>query len=217
MCNLFNKPSVYFIMGTQNVSGKNPLSILEEALKGGISHFQLREKGAGALQGQDLLEFAEKCRNLCADYEVPFLINDDVELAIAVDADGIHIGQEDMDCGQARTLIGKEKMLGVSVHSLEEAKIAIDAGADYLGMGPVYGTRSKSDAKRPAGTAGISEVTSRFPLTPVFGIGGITPQNAPAAWQAGACGVAVISALSEADDIALQIAHFKNSYKGVLI
>lgn len=204
-------------MGTQNASGKAPLKVLEEALKGGITHFQLREKGTGALQGQNLLEFAEKCRDLCTIYKVPFLINDDVELALAVGADGIHIGQEDMDCGQARALMGKEKMLGVSVHSLEEAKIAIDAGADYLGMGPVYGTQSKADAKRPAGTAGIAEVIGHFPQAPVFGIGGITPQNAPAVWQAGACGVAVISALSGADDIALQIAEFKSSYKGVLI
>ncbi|WP_260678694.1 thiamine phosphate synthase [Planococcus salinarum] len=214
---MFNKPSVYFIMGTQNASGKDPLSVLEEALKGGISHFQLREKGTGALRGQELLEFAESCRDLCAIYKVLFLINDDVELALAVDADGIHIGQEDMDCGQARELMGKEKMLGVSVHSLEEAKIAIDAGADYLGMGPVYGTRSKADAKQPAGTIGIKEVTSHFPDIPVYGIGGISPQNAPAVWEAGACGVAVISALSDAGDIGMQIAHFKNSYKGVLI
>ncbi|QHJ69807.1 thiamine phosphate synthase [Planococcus halotolerans] len=217
MCNLFNKPSVYFIMGTQNALGKDPLKVLEEAIKGGITHFQLREKGTGALRGQDLVEFAEKCRDLCTQYQVPFLINDDVDLALAVGANGIHIGQEDMDCGQVRALIGKEKMLGVSVHSLEEARVAIDAGADYLGMGPVYDTRSKADAKRPAGTAGIEEVIGHFPDIPVFGIGGISPQNAPAVWQAGACGVAVISALSGADDIALQITHFKNSYKGVLI
>nr|WP_033542425.1 thiamine phosphate synthase [Planococcus sp. CAU13] len=217
MCRLFDKPSVYFIMGTQNALGKDPLSVLEEALRGGITHFQLREKGAGALQGQDLLEFAKNCQELCRQYKVPFLINDDVDLALAIDADGIHIGQDDMDVGQARALIGKEKILGVSVHSLEEARIAIDAGADYLGMGPVYGTRSKADAKRPAGTAGIEEVISHFPEVPIFGIGGITPQNAGAVWQAGACGVAVISALSEADDIAWQIANFKNSYTGVMI
>lgn len=204
-------------MGTQNAVGKHPLSLLEEALRGGITCFQLREKGAGALQGRDLLAFAESCRDLCSRYEVPFLINDDVDLALAVGADGIHIGQEDMDCGQARALIGKEKMLGVSVHSLEEARIAIDAGADYLGMGPIYGTRSKADAKRPAGTAGIEEVMSHFPDIPVFGIGGITPQNAGAVWRAGACGVAVISALSGADDIAWQIANFKNSYTGIMI
>lgn len=214
---MFDKPAVYFIMGTQNAVGKDPLSLLEEALQGGITHFQLREKGAGALRGRDLLEFAENCRDLCSRYEVPFLINDDVDLALAVGADGIHIGQEDMDCGQARALIGNEKMLGVSVHSLEEARIAIDAGADYLGMGPVYGTRSKADAKRPAGTAVIQEVAGHFPDTPVFGIGGITPQNAGAVWQAGACGVAVISALSRADDIAWQIANFKNSYTGIII
>lgn len=204
-------------MGTQNASGKDPLTVLEEALKGGITLFQLREKGAGALQGQELLEFAGSCRDLCSRYGVPFLINDDVDLALAVGADGIHIGQDDMDGGQARALIGKEKILGVSVHSLEEARIALDAGADYLGMGPVYGTRSKADAKQPAGTAVIQEVANHFPDTPIFGIGGITPQNAGAVWHAGACGVAVISALSEAEDLARQIANFKNSYTGVMI
>ena len=202
-------------MGTQNAAGKDPLTVLEEALKGGISHFQLREKGVGALSGEDLLEFAKSCQSLCKKYNVPFLVNDDVELALAVGADGIHIGQEDMDFGQARALIGKEKLLGVSVHSLEEAEIAIEAGADYLGMGPVYGTRSKADAKQPAGTAVIREVSSKFPDMPIFGIGGITPQNAEAVWEAGAAGAAVISALADADDIGLQIAEFQNSYKGV--
>lgn len=202
-------------MGTQNAAGKDPLTVLEEALKGGISHFQLREKGAGALSGEDLLEFAKSCQSLCKKYNVPFLVNDDVELALAVGADGIHIGQEDMDFGQARALIGKEKLLGVSVHSLEEAEIAIEAGADYLGMGPVYGTRSKEDAKQPAGTVVIREVSAQFPDMPIFGIGGITPQNAAAVWAAGAAGAAVISALADADDIGLQIAEFQNSYKGV--
>ena len=204
-------------MGTQDANGKDPLTVLEEALQGGISHFQLREKGAKALNGQELLDFAAQCKALCARYNVPFLINDDVELALSVGADGVHIGQEDLDCGQARALIGKEKVLGVSVHSLAEAKIAVEAGANYLGMGPVFGTRSKADAGKPAGTAGIEEVSSRFPAMPVFGIGGITPQNAGAVWTAGATGVAVISALAKADDIRSQIAHFKNSYKGVLI
>ncbi|HSJ39253.1 MAG TPA: thiamine phosphate synthase [Planococcus sp. (in: firmicutes)] len=214
---MFNKPSIYFIMGTQNVKGKDPLSVLEAALQGGISHFQLREKGPGALEGQALQQFAEICQALCAGHKVPFLINDDVELALAIGADGVHIGQEDLECGQARALIGKEKILGVSVHSLEEARTAIDAGADYLGMGPVYGTRSKVDAKRPAGTAGIEEVVIHFPAIPIIGIGGITPQNAAAVWQSGATGIAVISALAAAEDLRFQIDHFKSSYKGVLI
>ena len=214
---MFNKPSIYFIMGTQNTRGKDPLTVLEIALQNGISLFQLREKGKGALTGEDLLRFAENCRDLCAEYNVPFLINDDVELALAVGADGVHIGQDDLESGQARALIGKEKLLGVSVHSLDEAKFAVGAGANYLGMGPVYGTQSKVDAKRAAGTRGIEEVTRHFPNVPVFGIGGITPQNAHSVWQAGAAGVAVISAIAAAEDVSLQITHFQNSYKGVLL
>lgn len=201
-------------MGTQNANGNQPLSLLEKALQGGITLFQLREKGSGALEGQELLQFAASCRDLCKRYQVPFIINDDVELALAVEADGVHIGQEDVECGQVRKLIGKEKILGVSVHSLQEAELAIRAGADYLGMGPVFGTRSKADAKKPAGIAGIERVSNHFGATPIFGIGGITPQNAATVWQAGASGVAVISALSEADDISLQIARFKDSCKG---
>lgn len=204
-------------MGTQNARGKDPLTVLEKALQSGISLFQLREKGEGALAGQDLLQFAENSRDLCAEYKVPFLINDDVELALAVGADGVHIGQDDLESGQARALIGKEKLLGVSVHSLAEAKIAVRAGADYLGMGPIYGTRSKADAKRPAGTKGIEEVISYFPSVPIFGIGGITPQNADALWQSGAAGIAVISSIAAAEDIGLQVANLKNSYRGGLL
>lgn len=211
---MFNKPAFYFIMGTANVREKDPLEVLEKALQGGITHFQLREKGAGALQGQELQQFAKDCQSLCAAYQVPFLINDDVELALAIGADGVHIGQEDLECGHVRALIGKEKTLGVSVHSLDEAQIAIEAGADYFGMGPVFGTRSKADAKRPAGTSEIEKVSSHFPAMPIFGIGGITPQNAGAVWQAGATGIAMISALAAAEDVGMELTHFRNSYKG---
>ncbi len=113
-----------------------------------------------------------------------------------------------------RALIGKEKILGVSVHSLDEAQIAIEAGADYFGMGPIFGTRSKADSKQPAGTSEIEKVSSHFPAMPIFGIGGITPQNAGAVWQAGATGIAVISALAAAEDVGIELTHFSNSYKG---
>ena len=211
---MFNKPSIYFIMGTGDVREKDPLFVLEKALQGGITHFQLREKGTGALQGQKLQQFATECQTLCGAYQVPFLINDDVELALAIGADGVHIGQEDLDCGKVRALIGHQKMIGVSVHSLDEAQKAIEAGANYLGMGPVFGTLSKPDAKRPAGTSEIEKVSSHFPEMPIFGIGGITPQNADAVWQAGATGIAVISALAAAEDVGMELTHFRNSYKG---
>lgn len=148
---LFDQPAIYFIMGTENTAGREPLDVLEQALEGGIDLFQLREKGPAALQGKELMNFAWDCKTLCNQYGVPFLINDDVELACEIEADGIHIGQEDAEASIVRKRVGKNRIVGVSVHSVEEARLAVHSGADYLGMGPVFGTRSKSDAKAPAG------------------------------------------------------------------
>jgi thiamine-phosphate pyrophosphorylase len=199
-------------MGTENAGNRQPLAVLEEALSGGISHFQLREKGPSALTGHALKGFAQECQRLCRLYGVPFIINDNVALAQEIDADGVHIGQEDEEAAAVRQQIGSGKILGVSVHSVQEAAAAISAGADYVGIGPVFPTYSKSDAKRPAGVAGILSVKALYPELPVIGIGGITPENAERVWAAGAEGVAVISAIAQAEDVALQVKRFKKSY-----
>lgn len=206
MSKWFSEPMVYFIMGTDNAGERKPLEILKEALRGGIDYFQLREKGPSALTGSALIEFAVACQQLCRECSVPFIVNDDVELAWEISADGVHIGQEDQRAGHVRRIIGQDKILGVSVHSLEEAALAVENGADYVGMGPVFGTRTKVDAKKPAGVTGIELVKSKFPELPVVGIGGITPLNAERVWAAGADGIAVISAIAHAEDIASQIA-----------
>ncbi|KIL51731.1 thiamine-phosphate pyrophosphorylase [Jeotgalibacillus alimentarius] len=211
---MFSKPSVYFILGTADAGRKDPLHILEKALEGGITHFQLREKGPGALTGQSLTEFAIQCQKLCGTWKVPFIVNDDVELACAISADGIHVGQEDADALTVKERMGKGMILGVSVHSIEEAEKAIRSGADYLGMGPVYGTKSKPDAKEPSGVTKILKVRERFPEMPVVGIGGITALNAGPVWDAGAKGVAVISAIAGANDVQMEVKRIMNSYKG---
>lgn len=208
-----DKPAIYFIMGSKNSGFRNPFEVLEEALTGGITHFQLREKGNGALTGTALLEFALQCQRLCRNYGVPFIINDQVDLACQIRADGVHIGQDDLAAWQARKMIGEEKIVGVSVHSLQEAKKALSDGADYVGMGPVYGTSSKPDAKKPAGIKEILLVKSELPNLPIVGIGGITPENAVPLWAAGVSGVAVISTITEAEDIAAQIAALQASCK----
>ncbi|MBD8014662.1 thiamine phosphate synthase [Planococcus wigleyi] len=208
-----DKPSIYFIMGSRNSGDRNPFEVLKAALEGGITHFQLREKGEGALSGTELLAFALHCQLLCNHYKVPFIINDSVELACQIGADGVHIGQEDLSASQARKLIGKEKILGVSVHSSEEARKAVKDSADYVGMGPVFGTTSKADAKKPAGVEGILTVKKEFPELPVVGIGGITPGNASLVWAAGVSGIAVISAITESKDIAGQVAALQASSK----
>lgn len=211
---MFTKPSIYYILGTPNAGDKDPLILLEEALNGGVSHFQLREKGTDALTGQALKELALKCQVLCREYDVPFIINDDVELAHELNADGVHVGQEDAKASDVRARVGDRMMLGVSVHSVEEAAEAIRNGADYLGMGPVYGTKSKSDAKAPSGVTKIIQVRERFPETPVIGIGGITAGNAGPVWEAGADGIAVISAITEAANIQKEVERMRDSYKG---
>ncbi|PSL36400.1 thiamine-phosphate diphosphorylase [Planomicrobium soli] len=208
-----NKPSIYFIMGTENTGTRHPLTVLKEALEGGISHFQLREKGQFALTGDELKQFAKDCQQLCRAYGVPFIINDDVELAEEINADGIHIGQEDEEAAAVRKRLGPDKILGVSVHSVQEAAEAVGAGADYVGMGPVFPTYTKSDAKKPAGLVGILSVKSTYPNLPVIGIGGITPENAENVWAAGAEGVAVISSIAQAEDVAHQVKLFSHSYK----
>jgi thiamine-phosphate pyrophosphorylase len=208
-----SKPSVYFIMGTENAGGRDPLIVLEQALAGGISHFQLREKGPFALTGSALKLFARDCQQLCRAYSVPLIVNDDVELACEIEADGVHVGQEDAECADVRRKIGQEKILGVSVHSVKEAAAAVRAGADYVGMGPVFPTASKADAKSPAGVTGILSVKALYPELPIVGIGGITPDNAEFVWAAGAEGVAVISAIAQAEDIVRQIGRFKEAYK----
>lgn len=185
-------------MGTENT--KNPLAVLEEVLQAGISCFQLREKGPSALIGDEKRAFAESCQQLCQQYGVPFIVNDDVELAIEMDADGVHIGQDDENAADVRKRIGAGKLLGVSVHSVEEAIVAKEAGANYVGMGPVYPTLSKSDAKPVAGTDKLQEVATLFPDLPIVGIGGITPDNAAPVIRAGAAGVAAISVIASADD-----------------
>lgn len=188
---------LYFIMGSNNVlPNVDPLTVLEQALQGGVTIFQLREKGTHALQGDAYIQFAKDCQALCKSYNVPFIINDDVALAVAIHADGVHVGQDDAALHIVRKKIGHDKIVGISVHSIEEAERAIEGGADYVGIGPVFPTQSKADAKPPCGPAFLHEMASRFPHLPFVGIGGITEDNRLQVLEAGADGIAVISAIS---------------------
>lgn len=205
---------LYFIMGSVNAN--SPLDVVEAALQGGITCFQLREKGNGALEGNEKYLFAEKCKELCQRYNVPFIINDDVELAIALNADGVHIGQEDEKAEVVRELLGPSKLLGVSVHNPDEAYIALKNGADYVGMGPVYPTSSKSDAKAPAGTSMIKRVAQLYPNLPIVGIGGITENNLTPVIEAGSLGVAVISAIASSEQPAEKAKGFLEKVNGAL-
>ncbi|WP_332649891.1 thiamine phosphate synthase [Lysinibacillus sp. 54212] len=200
---------VYFIMGTQNITNREPLKVLEEALQAGVTIFQLREKGDGALHGAAYEGFAIECQKLCQKYDVPFIVNDDIELAIKLGADGVHIGQEDMSVGEVREKIG-DRILGISVHNMEELQVALTHKADYVGIGPIFATKSKADAKTPAGTSFLQQVSHQYPELPIVAIGGITKQNGTEPIQAGADGVAVISAICESENINETVAVFKD-------
>ncbi|PCK18854.1 thiamine phosphate synthase [Bacillus pumilus] len=190
--------SVYFIMGTANTS-RHPLDVIEEAIQGGITMFQFREKGEGALQGEEKKQLARHIQRLCQEANVPFIVNDDVQLAIDLDADGVHVGQEDTNAQDVRQRIGN-KILGVSTHNLGEVRQAMKDGADYVGMGPVYPTETKKDTRSVQGVALINEVRRHDLDIPIVGIGGITYENAAPVIQAGADGISIISALSQSTD-----------------
>jgi thiamine-phosphate pyrophosphorylase len=191
---------VYFIMGSPNCKD-NPITVLKEAIEGGITLFQFREKGTGALTDFRKYELAKELQQVCRERQIPFIINDDIGLAIALNADGVHIGQEDEPIEEVRKKMGTNKIIGVSVHSYDEAITALEGGADYFGIGPVFPTKTKEDAKPSNGTKLIEELRDRGLTIPIVGIGGINAENAETVIQAGADGVSVITAISHAPSV----------------
>ncbi len=177
---------------------------VEKVLKGGATFLQLREK---ELDHELFLEEAIEIKRLCKQYQVPFVINDAVEIALAMDADGVHVGQSDMEAGNVRRLIGADKILGVSVQTVEQALMAERCGADYLGVGAVFPTGSKSDADEVSHTA-LKAICSAVNI-PVVAIGGINKENVKRLAGTGICGAAVISALFAQPDIRQATAELK--------
>lgn len=169
---------------------------VEEALIGGATFIQLREK---ELDEERFLKEAIEIQGLCRRYRVPFVVNDNVEIASRIDADGIHVGQSDMEAGDARAILGKDKILGVSAQTVEQAVLAEQRGADYLGVGAVFHTGSKSDAD-DVSLETLKNICGAVSI-PVIAIGGIGKHNVMRLGGSGICGVAVISAIFAANDI----------------
>jgi thiamine-phosphate pyrophosphorylase len=190
---------VYFIMGSPNCKN-HPAQVLQEAIEGGITLFQFREKGNGVLTGDKKVELAKQLQQICREHQIPFIINDDISLAIALNADGVHIGQEDEPIEEVRKKLG-DKIIGVSVHNYEEAMTALAGGADYFGIGPIFPTKTKEDAKPSNGTKLIEELRAKGLNIPIVGIGGITAETAGTVIKAGADGVSVITAISHASSV----------------
>jgi len=199
MPELRQKLRKYFIMGSQNCTG-NPVEILKEAIDGGITAFQYREKGTGSLTGQAKLKLGKQLREMCRNNGVLFFVNDDVELVVPLDADGIHVGQDDTPIDEIQRQF-PNKIIGLSVSNNQEVTQSPIELIDYIGAGPIYATGTKEDAKTPVGVKWIHTLRNRFPLLPIVGIGGITTNNASSVIEAGADGVSIISAITEAKDI----------------
>ena len=170
---------------------------VEQAIQGGVSCVQLREK---ELDSAAFAQEAVQIRQLCRRYRVPFLINDNVDLALRCDADGVHVGQHDMAAAEARRRLGRDKILGVSVQTVEQAVAAQQQGADYLGVGAVFPTASKADADSVP-YASLQAICQAVDI-PVVAIGGIALSNVQQLAGSGICGIAVISAIFASPDIA---------------
>ncbi|SEN85380.1 thiamine-phosphate pyrophosphorylase [Amphibacillus marinus] len=198
---MFNREwlKVYFILGSQNCAhNHSPLTILEQALQGGITCFQFREKGVRSKQGEAKVMLARQMQLLCREYQVPFIVNDDVDLAVLIGADGIHVGQDDQSIIEIRKEVPSKMVVGVSATNVEQARQAKADGADYLGVGPVFSTTTKEDAKQPIGLNGLEAVKDEVGNIPIVAIGGISLSNAQSIKSVGADGVSVISAISAA-------------------
>lgn len=171
------------------------LNTIEEAIKGGVTVVQIREKTAETL---DFYNLALKVKKITTEYNVPLIINDRVDVALAIDADGVHVGQSDMPCDVTRRLIGDDKILGVSAATVDEAQKAQKDGADYIGTGAVFPTATKDDA--PSITKDdLKEVVKSIDI-PVVAIGGINHDNASELTDTGIAGLSVVSAIMSADD-----------------
>ena len=187
--------SVYLVTDHRNKTDEEFLKIIEEAIKGGTSIVQLREKTAST---KDFYQLALKVKEITSKYDVPLLINDRIDIAIAVDSEGVHIGQDDMPADIARKIIGEDKILGVSASTVEEAKKAEIDGADYIGSGAVFPTATKDDADSVSKEE-LKEIVDSIDI-PVVAIGGITLENAGTLKDTGIAGFSVVSAIMSADD-----------------
>jgi thiamine-phosphate pyrophosphorylase len=188
-------PTLYVVLDRAAARGRDLDDVLAQAIAGGCRMAQLREK---SWPSGRLLPLAERLRERCARASVTFIVNDRVDLALAVGADGVHLGQDDLPARLARPLLRPSMILGLSTHSVEQARAARDAGADYIAVGSMFPSATKTDFEL-VGPALLRKLRGEIRV-PLVGIGGITPDNAGEVVAAGADGVAVISAVCAADD-----------------
>ena len=187
---------LYAVTDRKWLDGETLYEQVEKAIKGGVTFVQLREIN---LDEESFLGEALEIQKLCKMYNIPFVINDNVEIAKKINADGVHVGQSDMKAGNVREILGKDKILGVSAQTVEQALLAEKEGADYIGVGAVFPTGSKADADDVSFDT-LKEICTAVNI-PVVAIGGISASNVANLKKSGISGIAVISAIFASDDI----------------
>lgn len=194
---------LYLITDQYIVRGLSHIQIAEAALSGGVRFVQYREK---LLLKRESFNIALELRKITKRFNAALIVNDDIDIAMAVDADGVHLGQEDLPVQKARKILGNNKIIGLSTHSLKEAESAQDSGADYIAIGPIFKSTTK-DIRSPLGADIIRAVKSISKL-PVIAIGGINEENVSDVVSAGADGAAIISAIISRPDITASVREF---------
>ena len=188
--------SIYLVTDDGCLQGRALIDCVREALEGGVTLVQYRAKTASSAE---MYAEALQLKALCDSFNVPLIINDRLDIAMAVGAAGVHLGQDDLPCAAARRILGEDYLIGVSAHNPAEAKAALQSGADYLGCGAVFGTATKADIKK-LGTEGLTAICREKGL-PVVGIGGVTADNYREVRVAGADGAAIVSGILAQPDI----------------
>lgn len=188
--------SIYLVTDDGCLQGRELLDCVREALEGGVTLVQYRAKTASSAE---MYAEALQLKALCDSFKVPLIINDRLDIAMAVGAAGVHLGQDDLPCAAARKILGEDYIIGVSAHNPAEAKAALQRGADYLGCGAVFGTATKADVQK-LGTDGLAAICKAKGL-PVVGIGGVTADNYREVRAAGADGAAIVSGILAQPDI----------------
>jgi thiamine-phosphate pyrophosphorylase len=193
----------FYLVTDSGLSKKGILSDVKEAVDAGCKIVQHREKNRST---RDMISEAAEIKRICSDKAI-FLVNDRIDVALAVDADGVHIGQDDMPIGTARKLLGENKIIGLTVHNIEEATEAEKNGADYVGLSPIFDTATKKDAGEGIGAAKIKETKNAISI-PVVAIGGINKENCESVVRNGADSLVAISAVICSDDVKREIKSF---------
>lgn len=202
---------LYGVTDRKWLNGRSLTEVVKESLEGGATMIQLREKN---LEEGPFLEEAKELQALCREYKVPFIVNDNVDIALEMNADGIHVGQSDMEAGMVREKLGPDKILGVSAQTVDQAVLAEKRGADYLGVGAVFPTGSKDDAVEV--DFDTLKAICEAVTIPVVAIGGITRDNVTQLSGSGICGVAVISAIYAQEDIAASTGILRDKIKNII-